>query len=44
MISYNPRDWFTFIFRFHKSDTLRQLFPLIVAIAIYSVAIATLEM
>ncbi|MBK8847203.1 MAG: hypothetical protein IPO27_11925 [Bacteroidetes bacterium] len=44
MISYNPRDWFTFIFRFHKSDTLRQLFPLIITIAIFSTLIAVLEM
>lgn len=44
MISYNPRDWFTFIFRFHKSDTLRQLFPLIITIAIFSAIVAALEM
>lgn len=44
MISYNPKDWITFIFRFHKADTFRQLFPLIVLIAIYSAAIAYLEL
>jgi putative membrane protein len=43
MISYNPKDWFTFIFRFHKADTFRKLFPLIVAIGIYSGLIAFLE-
>ena len=44
MISYNTRDWFTFIFRFHKADTFRQLLPLILAICIYSGVIAWLEM
>ncbi len=43
MISYNPKEWFTFIFRFHKADTVRKLFPLIVAICIYSWVIAWLE-
>lgn len=44
MISYNPRDWFSFIFRFHKADTFRQLFPMIIGIAAYSGIIAFLEM
>jgi putative membrane protein len=44
MISYNPKDWFTFIFKFHKADTFRQLFPLIAAISIYSGVIAWAEM
>ena len=44
MISYNPKEWFTFIFRFHKSDTLRKLFPLIVGIAIYTFIICYLEL
>jgi len=35
MISYKPKDWFTFLFRFHKSDTLRELFPLLIGIGIY---------
>lgn len=26
MINYNPKDWFTFIFRIHKADTVRKLF------------------
>ncbi len=43
MISYNPKDWFTFIFRFHKSDTFRELLPMIVAISIYSAAICWVE-
>ena len=44
MISYNPKDWLTFIFRFHKADTFRQLLPLIVLIALYSYVIAYLEL
>jgi ion channel-forming bestrophin family protein len=44
MISYNPKDWFTFIFRFHKADTVRKLLPLIIGIAIYSGIIAYLEL
>jgi putative membrane protein len=43
MITYNPKDWFTFIFRFHKADTLRKLAPLIIGICAYSWAIAFLE-
>jgi len=44
MISYNPKDWITFIFRFHKADTFRQLFPLLFLIGIYSAAVAYLEL
>ena len=42
MIDYNPKDWFTFIFRFHKADTVRKLFPMIVAICVYSGLVAWL--
>jgi ion channel-forming bestrophin family protein len=44
MISYNTKDWFTFIFKFHKADTFRQLFPLIIGISVYSGIIAWLEL
>jgi ion channel-forming bestrophin family protein len=44
MITYNPRDWFTFIFRFHKADTLRKLAPLIVGICLYCFLVAYLEL
>jgi len=43
MISYNPKDWFAFIFRFHKADTFRQLLPVIICIGIYTGIIAFLE-
>ena len=44
MISYNPKEWFTFIFRFHKADTFRKLAPLLIAICIYSGVVAWLEL
>lgn len=44
MISYNPKEWFTFIFRFHKADTVRKLGPMILAICIYSAIIALFEL
>ncbi|MEO7313256.1 MAG: bestrophin family ion channel [Chitinophagaceae bacterium] len=43
MISYNTKDWITFIFKIHKSDTFRKLWPLIVFICGYSGLIAYLE-
>ena len=43
MINYNPKEWFTFIFRFHKADTFRKLFPLIAGVSVYSGIIAFLE-
>ena len=44
MIAYNPKEWFSFIFRFHKSDTVRQLLPMIIALAIYSAIVSYLEL
>lgn len=44
MVSYNPKEWFTFIFRFHKADTFRKLFPLLISICVYSWLIAYLEL
>jgi len=43
MISYNPKDWFTFIFRFHKADTFRKLLPLLIGICMYSWLVAFIE-
>lgn len=40
MINYNPREWFTFIFRIHKADTFRELFPMLMGIGIYASAVA----
>ena len=44
MITYNPKDWFTFIFRLHKSDTVRKLMAMIIAMALYAWLIAFLEL
>lgn len=44
MIAYNPKDWFTFIFRVHKSDTVRLLFPMMIAIGAYSWLLAYIEL
>lgn len=44
MIFYNTKDWFTYIFRFHKADTFRKLVPLMIGVAIYSGIIAYLEL
>lgn len=44
MIIYNPKDWLTFIFKIHKSDTVRILFPMLIVIAVYSGIIAYLEL
>jgi putative membrane protein len=44
MIQYNPKDWITFIFRFHKSDTFRKLLPMMVFIGLYSFGVGYLEM
>lgn len=43
MIHYNPKDWFTFIFRIHKGDTVRKLLPLMLGIGVYSALIVVLE-
>lgn len=44
MVSYNPKDWFTYIFRIHKADTFRALAPLLLGMAIYSGLIAFFEL
>jgi ion channel-forming bestrophin family protein len=43
MVQYNPKEWFGLIFTFHKSDTFRQLFWVMVSVALYSFALAYLE-
>jgi putative membrane protein len=43
MVNYNPKDWFGLIFKFHKSDTFRKLFWVIVSIALYSFSLAYFE-
>jgi len=43
MISYNPKDWFVFLFRLHKSDTIRKLMPLLIGVSIYAGLVAFVE-
>ena len=43
MVDYNPKDWFSLIFKFHKSDTFRKLFILMICVAIYSAIIVYIE-
>lgn len=43
MTSYNPKDWFDFIFNISKADTFRKLIPMMMIIGIYSGSIAYLE-
>jgi ion channel-forming bestrophin family protein len=44
MIQYNPKEWFSFIFRFHKADTVRKLMPLIIANSVYAGIVAFIEL
>nr|WP_294937545.1 bestrophin family ion channel [uncultured Flavobacterium sp.] len=44
MVQYNPKDWITFIFRFHKADTFRQLLPMMLFLGIYAGVVGYLEM
>ncbi|WP_281225159.1 bestrophin family protein [Flavobacterium aquiphilum] len=43
MISYNPKVWLVYIFRFHRSDSFRNLLPGLVFFSIYTAIIAYLE-
>lgn len=43
MVSYNTKDWFTFIFRFHKADTFRTLIPIMAAIGLYAGIVGYME-
>lgn len=36
MITYNPKNWFSLIFQFHKSDTFRKMFWVLLAQALYT--------
>jgi putative membrane protein len=44
MINYNPKEWFTFIFRLSSADTFRRLMPLMLAVSVYSGLIAYVEL
>ena len=44
MIKYNPKDWFSLIFEFHKSDTLRKMVYVLALYGLYSLAIVYVEL
>ncbi|NNV54766.1 bestrophin family protein [Limnovirga soli] len=44
MIAYNTKDWLKYIFFFHKSDTIRKLFPLIITISLLTWGVAYIEL
>lgn len=44
MIIYNPKDWLTAIFLFHKSDTFNQLKYVLIGFAAYAAAIVYLSL
>lgn len=43
MVKYNPKDWFGLIFRFHKAETFRKLFWVLISLAIFSGAVVYVE-
>ena len=44
MVIYNPRNWFGLIFQFHKSDTFRRLFWVMLAVGLYTAAVVYIEL
>lgn len=44
MINYNPKEWLSFIFKFHKADTFHQLWKLMLSVSVFSGIIAYLEL
>jgi len=43
MVTYNPKDWIRLILQFHKSDTIRILFPSMLLIGLITAGITTIE-
>ena len=44
MIQYNPKNWFSLILSFHKSDTLKKLSPVLVMYAILTFVVVYIEL
>lgn len=44
MIQYNPREWFGLIFKFHKSDTFRQMLWVLILFASFCAIVVFLEL
>ena len=43
MITYNPKDWFGLIFKFHKAETFRKLIWVLLCMAIYTGLVVYIE-
>jgi putative membrane protein len=43
MISYDAKDWFTFIFKIHKTETMQRLLPLLLGVGVYAGCWAYIE-
>jgi putative membrane protein len=43
MIRYNPKNWFSLIFQFHKSDTFRILVPTMIILGVYTAALTYID-
>ncbi|MBC7865761.1 MAG: hypothetical protein IAF38_22500 [Bacteroidia bacterium] len=43
MVLYNPKDWIKLIFQFGKGDTIRQLWPALIGMGIYTGLLAWVE-
>lgn len=43
MVTYNPKDWIRLILQFHKSDTIRILFPAMLLIGIITALVTLIE-
>jgi putative membrane protein len=44
MIKYDPKSWFSLIFKFHKSDTFQQMKWVLLALAVYTLAVTYVEL
>lgn len=44
MVEYNPKDWFSLIFKFHKSDTFIKLIPLMLCVGVYTAVIVYVQL
>ena len=43
MITYEPKTWFKFIFKFHKSDAFRTIFPAMIVLCIITAVFVYIE-
>lgn len=43
MVTYNPKEWFKPLIQFHRGDTFRKLWPMLIMIGIYTAIVAFVE-